>query len=105
MNLTVLSQYPDTSKIELQLVRVRYFLEDQQLIRESIKTDFPSPNETWHQQQILTGVTRVNFSFFFDRWESYLAHDKKIPIGNSLTIRDAALAKHRANQSPKRSRP
>jgi len=74
-----LNQYPGASQIEQQLVRVRYFLQDQQLIRESINTDFPSPNEVWHRQLILTGVTDLNFSFFFDRWENYLANDKKHP--------------------------
>jgi len=81
-----LSQYPGTSKIEQQLVRVRYFLEDQQLIRESINTDFPSPNEVWHRQLILTGVTDLNFSFFFNRWESYLADDKKHPLAVRLQL-------------------
>jgi len=80
------SQYPGSSKIEQQLVRVRYLLEDQQLIRESINTDFPSPNEVWHKQLILTGVTDLNFSFYFDRWESYLANDKKYPLAVRLQL-------------------
>lgn len=81
-----LSQYPGASQIEQKLVRVRYVLEDQQLIRESISTDFPSPNEVWQKQQILTGVTSLDFAYFFERWESYLASDKKYPSAIRLQL-------------------
>jgi len=79
-------RYPGSSRIEQKLVRVRYLLENRQLFRESINTDFPSPNQVWQKQLILTGVNQLDFAYFFDRWESFLANDKKYPLAIRLTL-------------------
>lgn len=86
LEFSVFHQYPSEFQIEKNINRVRYQLIDQQLVRESINTDFPDVNQDWHKNVLLAGVTKLNFEYLFAGWESSMALNKKHPRAVRLSI-------------------
>ncbi|NQZ33058.1 MAG: prepilin-type N-terminal cleavage/methylation domain-containing protein [Oceanospirillaceae bacterium] len=86
LEFSIYSQQPSSVEIEQSLNRVRYQLIDGALTRESIGTDYPSPNQEWRSDILLYEVTELNFSYFYDRWENSLLNDKKYPAAVRISL-------------------
>lgn len=73
------SRYPGAQKIQQRLSRVRYQLDDGQLVRESIAVANPASNQDWQRLVLLQQVEQLQLEFLYDRWESYLLLGTKNP--------------------------
>jgi general secretion pathway protein J len=86
LEFSVFVSEPSAFKMEPRINRVRYQLIDQQLVRESINTDYPDANQQWQQHTLLDDVTMLNIDYLFTGWESSMAHNKKHPRAVRFTI-------------------
>ena len=73
------SRYPGAGEIQRRLSRVRYQLDGDQLVRESIAVANPASNQDWQRLVLLQKVEQLRLEFLYDRWESYLLQGVKYP--------------------------
>lgn len=71
-------QKPMERGIQQSLERVRYQLQDNQIIRESIAVAFPAANQTWQKSVLLSRVDMISVHYLFARWQSSL--DQLTPL-------------------------
>ena len=86
LEFSVFSTRPENQGLQHKLGRVRYRQEADQLIRESIDTDRPAANQKWQTMLLFDDVENINFEYFFNGWESSLAHNKKSPKAIRVTL-------------------
>jgi len=72
-------RYPGAGQIQRRLGRVRYQLNGDQLVRESISVANPASNQSWQQLVLLQQVEQLQLEFLYDRWESHLLQGTKYP--------------------------
>ncbi|EPJ55681.1 MAG: hypothetical protein OFPI_02910 [Osedax symbiont Rs2] len=80
------SRYPTATQIQKRLSRVRYQLDGEQLVRESIAVATPASNQNWQRLELLQQVQRLQWEFLYDRWESYLLQGTKYPKAVRVSI-------------------
>lgn len=63
---------PTNQGLHPQLIRVRYLLQNQQLIRESYPLAYPTSEANWQRQPLLDQVDSVDISWLLERWTNEL---------------------------------
>ena len=77
---------PTKNSLTQQIQRVRYFVEGDKLIRESINSDFPAANQQWHRIVLLDEVESLNFQYLLKDWENTLLQAKTYPKAILVTV-------------------
>ncbi len=86
LEFSFMQSSPTNEKITQKIHRVRYLLQNQQLIRETIATHLPAANQQWSSAVLLENVNSIQFHYLLDRWQTDLADKDKAPKAIRITI-------------------
>lgn len=71
---------PALTNASVRLERVRYLLQDQQLIRQSLPVALPANDDNWYSQTLLQQVNNVQVGYLFQNWHTQLPQSSSTPL-------------------------
>lgn len=80
LEFTRFQSIPQLHKPSLTQNRVRYLLEDNQLIRASSPVAHPADEHSWFKQRIFSDVDKIELGYFHERWSNQLISTPKRPL-------------------------